>query len=185
VLSLIVSAPTCLDPDPDIYEALQAVVGGIRRGGWTFWKEWFTTSGLLSSAFASCKDEMDAVMEHQEEMFHATQPPGEGFAVFLELWNERRIALNYEAVLQPTLITCGTSDAFFLANAEWMRSHVPRSEFTWLAETGHYPHVECPGEFARACTDFLRRQVNPAKDDADAGQPRRSGCCSLRCGSGA
>ena len=56
----------------------------------------------------------------------------------------------------PTLVVWGESDR--VVTPEYGRAYheaISGSRFSLIPRAGHYPHIEQPGEFVRAVTEFL------------------------------
>ena len=57
----------------------------------------------------------------------------------------------------PTLIITGPGDTMPLEATEEWEEALPKAELVVLEGTGHYPHVERPGEYFGSVTEFLER----------------------------
>ena len=102
---------------------------------------------------------------HHQMLFSLSDPPGEAFAYFLELWNERShtswsSTLDYASLQRPVLLMLGTEDHLFLRQAQHMVQKVPDIQLAWLPEAGHYPQLECPDTFAKEAAAFLQKVLS-------------------------
>lgn len=87
------------------------------------------------------------------------RPTPDSVAAFADAWgNGHPDGAEHSKYVGPVLIVAGEGDRFI--NAEMIASAVvPRFEapvVATLSQAGHWPHVEQPGRFANALSDFMQ-----------------------------
>jgi proline iminopeptidase len=59
------------------------------------------------------------------------------------------------SVRVPTLIVHGDFDPIPLGSSEYLHQHIPDSQIVLISQSGHFPFIEQPGQFAAALRSFL------------------------------
>lgn len=79
----------------------------------------------------------------------------------LRRWDANRVQREAHLIRQPTLLVWGQNDPEIpLRDGERLRDALPSARLVVFPNCGHQPHVEFPGQFLEAATDFCRGDVH-------------------------